>query len=142
MYCVCHFFTNTLGSSRPILILSLTGGMAECLTLSLSLGKSYGACFPAKGVRICSSLWGSHFITASLSGKLKFCQNETHRCAPFYTQTSRLNFSQYAGVWPNSDGFLIFIFFLLYIITIIAHGFLIRYLRHSCVCMLHPLAVS
>ena len=85
MYCVCHFFTNTLGSSRPILILSLTGGMAECLTLSLSLGKSYGACFPAKGVRICSSLWGSHFITASLSGKLKFCQNETHRCAPFYT---------------------------------------------------------
>jgi ATP-binding cassette subfamily A (ABC1) protein 3 len=32
---------------------------------------------------------------------------------------------KYAGVWPRSDGFLIFIFFLLYIISIIAYGFFI-----------------
>ena len=36
-------------------------------------------------------------------------------------------FTQYAGVWPRSDGFLIFIFFLLYITSIIAYGFFIRY---------------
>ncbi|CAI8011248.1 ATP-binding cassette sub-family A member 3 [Geodia barretti] len=32
---------------------------------------------------------------------------------------------KYAGVWPRSDGFLIFIFFLLYITSIIAYGFFI-----------------
>ena len=36
---------------------------------------------------------------------------------------------QYARVWPKSDGFLIFIFFLLFIISIIAHGFLVRYMQ-------------
>ena len=37
-------------------------------------------------------------------------------------------FLQYAGVWPKSDIFLLLLFFFLYIISIIAFGFLLRYM--------------
>ena len=37
-------------------------------------------------------------------------------------------FYQFTNVWPESDLFLLIIFFFLYVLSIISFGFLVRYL--------------
>ena len=47
------------------------GCVSESVTLFLSMGKSYGACFPAKGVRIACSMW---FFVVEVILFLRLCR--------------------------------------------------------------------